>query len=343
MIQFHNTSPKLLYFAFLWTTNLSTTGHVFALSPVDEIITKKNIFRQYTAVGVRVRGIDVGVRKFVVSDAGFLATFGIDSDTGGKAALVNTDAGAAQRALMHTFKDTDAVTPCISDLSLFIGLDRSDVDLKLPAQNIWHLSEEYGWSHDDAFGAMLKDTSPEASTAKHTPFLFISNESAKDPDFSMRHPGKSTSEVFAVVKYDLFDKWANTTHESRDADYLAFKERLTKSYLDAFYLHFPQTRGHVCYTSFGTPLTMNKFLGRSRGEIYALDHDISRFNSWNLQRALHPETLVKHLYMTGEDAFVVSITACMISGFVAAARSSWGSWFDTLPLILQGLPQLFFG
>lgn len=242
-------------------------GYVFASSPVQAILTKKNIFGQHKAVGVRVRDIDISVKK-VVSDAGFLVTFGLDSSN--KPALVDSDAAATQRALLHNVKGNDVVHPCISDLSLFIGLDRSDQELNLPARNIWHLSKDYGWNHDKAFQAMLSDTSPGASTAEHTPFLFISNESAKDPDFALKHPDKSTSEVFAVVKYDLFERWADTTHESRDEEYLALKDKLTESYLQAFYLHFPQARGHVCFTSFGTPLTMNKFLGRSKGEVYAL-------------------------------------------------------------------------
>ena len=225
-------------------------GHVFALSPVQEILTKKNLWGGgYNAVGVRVRGVDVLVKKCVVSDAGFLTTFGVDSVD--RPTLVNPKAGAAQRLLMHNAKGMDVVTPCISDLSLFIGLDRSDVDLELPAQNIWHLQS---WDHDAAWTRMMNDTSPEDSVAEKTPFLFISNESAKDPEFQLKHPGKATSEVFAVCKFDLFEKWA--THESRDEEYLALKEKLTESYLNAFYLHFPQAKGHVVFTSFGTPLTM---------------------------------------------------------------------------------------
>ncbi|KAL7541020.1 hypothetical protein ACHAXR_010560, partial [Thalassiosira sp. AJA248-18] len=114
-------------------------GHVFSLSPVEKILTKKNILQQYTAVGVRVRGVDIRVLKFVVSGAGFLKTFGIGSDAGTKPSLVDADAGAYQRKLMRNVKGEYAVTPGFSDLSLFIGLDRSDEDLKLPAQNIWHL------------------------------------------------------------------------------------------------------------------------------------------------------------------------------------------------------------
>lgn len=310
-------------------------GHVFALSPVQEILTKKSVLGRYTAVGVRVRGIDVFAKK-VVSDAGFLATFGGSNDGEG---LVKSKAGAAQRALMHTTKGADAATPCISDLSLFIGLNRSDGDLKLPAQNIWHV---HSWDHDTNWKQMTNDTTPEDCTAERTPFLFISNESAKDPDFATSHPYRATSEVFAVCKFDLFEKWAGTTHNSRDQDYLAFKEKLTKNFLNAFYLHFPQAKGHVVFTSLGTPLTMNKFLGRKHGEVYALDHDIARFDGWRIQRALHPQTCVKNLLLTGEDAFMVSVTACMISGHITAARTTWDNWFGLLPILFRGLPEIFF-
>lgn len=74
--------------------------------------------------------------------------------------------------------------------------------------------------------------------------LYEGNESAKDPDFGLKHPSKSTSEVIGVVKFDLFKQWASTTHESRDEEYLALKEEITERYRNAFYLHFPQTRQH---------------------------------------------------------------------------------------------------
>ena len=310
---------------------------------MEKILTKKGIFGQHTAVGVRVRGVDIHAKKFVVSDAGFLKTFGIDSEAGTKSSLVGREAGAAQRALMHSVKGTDAVTPCVSDLSLFIGLDRTDEDLGLPAQNVWHLSKDFGWDHDAAYKAMLNDASPDASKAEHIPFLFISNESAKDPDFTLRHPGKSTSEAIGIVNFDLFNRWASTTHDTRDDEYLALKERLTESYLEAFYLHFPQARGHVCFTSLGTPLTMNKFLGRARGEVYGLDLASPRFDSWEVQRALHPQTYVKNLYLAGEDPFLLGVTACMISGYITSARAHWWSWIYVVPLAAQVLPVLFFG
>lgn len=229
-------------------------GHVFALSPVQEILTKKTLFGS-KAIGVRIHGVEV-LCKSVVSDAGVLKTFGVDSAGKEQTPLVDSNIGASQRALLHNkngYPTLDAVTPCLSDLSLFIGLNRTDEELRLPAQNIWHVHD---WDHESAWKNAMSSTSPLDCMADKAPFLFISNESAKDPDFPLRHPGKSTSEIISMVKYDLFKQWEGTSHKLRHADYLELKRKITESYLEAFYLHFPQTRGHVVFTTLGTPLTM---------------------------------------------------------------------------------------
>jgi all-trans-retinol 13,14-reductase len=140
-------------------------GYVFASSPVEKILTHRNMFEQPSAYGVRVKGVDVLTRQFVVSDAGIIKTFGMDSDQDSiDQALVNAEHGAVQRALLHKNKDEkhDAVSACISDLCLFIGLDRSDKDLGLIAQNIWHVHD---WNHDEAWQKMSNDTSAGKFTA----------------------------------------------------------------------------------------------------------------------------------------------------------------------------------
>ncbi len=155
---------------------------MFASSPVEQILTTKNLFGCHSAYGVRIHGVDVLVKRFVVSDAGVMKTFGIDEND--KHALVSGKAGAAQRSLLRKdenvsvvevddgiFEVTSAkkcsrVSPCASDLSLFIGLDRSDKDLGLLAQNIWHLHD---WDHDKAFQNMLSHT----SAGEFVPLMYI--------------------------------------------------------------------------------------------------------------------------------------------------------------------------
>ena len=62
---------------------------------------------------------------------------------------------------MHGAKGTSSIVdPCISTLFLFIGLDRTDEDIGLPAQNVWHMSTDCGWDHDQAYKTMIKLTKP---------------------------------------------------------------------------------------------------------------------------------------------------------------------------------------
>ncbi len=148
---------------------------MFASSPVEQVLTTKNVFGcHHSAYGVRIHGVDVLVKRFVVSDAGVMKTFGIDENAKHAHALVSGEAGAVQRSLLRkdkkvsvyevddgifevvSTKKRSKVSPCVSDLSLFIGLDRSDKDLGLLAQNIWHLHD---WDHDKAFQNMLTHTS----------------------------------------------------------------------------------------------------------------------------------------------------------------------------------------
>ena len=152
------------------------------------------------------------------------------------------------------------------------------------------------------------------------------------------------------MKYDLFAKWANTKHESRDEEYLALREQLIQRYLEAFYLHYPRAKGHVAFASLGTPITNNQYLGRQRGELYGLDHNISRFDSWSVQRALHPQTTLQHLFLSGSDSCLVSVTGCMISGYITAARITWKCWLGMVPfvvtdtvVVVMGMLQIFFG
>jgi len=322
-------------------------GHVFVLSPVEEILTKKCLFGGHQAIGVRVRGVDVMVRKCVVSDAGFRNTFGDHSSTdeAEEKPLVGIDAGKIQRSLIYDQKKgqvsgQDLVEPSPSDFSLFVGLDATDGDLGLSAMNVWHLK---GWNHDENLNKMFQ-ADGWADMMDEEPFIFLSSESAKDSDYAKRHPGKATVELFAPAKYEWFLKWSATQSKHRGKTYEEIKSRMVEYLLEVLYLHFPQTKGHVVFTSLGTPLTNNHYLGRKRGEVYNLDHTIARFSTLKAQRALHPQTTVKNLYLTGQDAFCVSVSGSTMSGFLTAGRiSTLAQIIYTIPTAITGVIAMVFG
>jgi all-trans-retinol 13,14-reductase len=209
-------------------------GEVFATSPVESILTKKARFSQgFRAMGVRVRGVDVLVRKSVISDAGYAKTFGL---TPNSSPLVNEEAGASQKKLNNfNMRQSPAF------FYLCVGLDGTDTELNLPAQNVWHLKD---WEHD-AYMHTMASMEVAEFLKMDPPLVFVSNGSAKDPDYAERHPGTATVTLVAWANPKWFDIFANSDHQHRDEEYENIKRVVTDKMLQILYRHFPKTQGRV--------------------------------------------------------------------------------------------------
>ena len=81
------------------------------------------------------------------------------------------------------------------------------------------------------------------------------------------------------------------------------------------------------YTDVATPLSNNHYLNSTRGEVYGLDHCIERYDGVDAMLALHPQTEVPGLYMTGQDVLCVGIVSALVSGFLTTARVSYKAIF----------------
>lgn len=214
-------------------------GKVFAATPVESIITKKDIWGHQTAVGVCVRGVTVLTRKGVISGAGFARTF--ETGSQGIPPLVRDDqASAAQLGLIHS---NDAFQspfrPSNAFFYLFVGLNGTDKELGLLAQNVWHLQS---WNHDESFQNMFDTGAIDESLKTEPPLVFLSNESAKDPDYNKRHPEKSTVTMIAWTNPEWFTQWSDTKHGDRGQDYTDIKDKMTKQLLEVLYLHFQRPK-----------------------------------------------------------------------------------------------------
>ena len=204
-------------------------------------------------VVVRVHGIDIIVNNAVISDAGVRNTFGtVCSKEQAKPPLVNARASTLQRSLMYGHGEELAV-PCPSYVSLYVGLDVSDTEINIPATNIWHLAS---YDHDANVNANM-----EAKSYADTPpsILFISPESAKDPLYAQRLPGKSTIEVIALARYEWFDQWKNGVTKKHGADYEKMKRDIGKDLLEALEFHLPQIKGHIAFSEVASPLTVDHY------------------------------------------------------------------------------------
>ena len=285
-------------------------GEVFTYAEVETILLDGNRAR-----GVRMADGTEIEAPLVISGAGVFNTF--------------------NRLLLHSAseqtgydRDLKKVQPSMAHLCLYIGLQKTAEELGLPKTNYWlYPSSDYQGEVDK----FIADSDAEI------PLVYISFPSAKDPSFNQRYPGRATIEIVAPGKYEWFAQWADKPWGKRGEDYEALKEKFSQRLLEHLYKHFPQLRGQIDYCELSTPLSTDYFCFYSRGEIYGLDHDPSRFT----QHWLRPQTRIKGLYLTGQDIMSCGVAGAMFGGLVTAQSIlGWRRGGALLQRIFRGNKQV---
>lgn len=197
------------------------------------------------------------------------------------------------------------VKPSMAHLGVYIGLKQTAEELGLPKTNFWIYP---GNDFDAAVDGFLDE--PDAPF----PVVYISFPSAKDPDYTNRHPGTATIEIVAPAPFEWFEKWKGTTWGKRGDDYEAFKAGLGERLMEHLYTKLPQLRGKVDYFEVSTPLSTDHFCAYKHGELYGLDHDAKRLK----QTWLGPRTRFKGLWLTGQDVLTCGVTGAMMAGVMTA-------------------------
>ena len=262
-------------------------GEVFTYAAVERIL-----IEQGKAVGVRMKdGTDVHA-PIVISNAGVFNTFNrlVPSEL--------VDKTSYARGLQK-------VKPSMANLSLYIGLQDTSENLKLPKTNLWIYPSERYEQDIDKFMA-----DPE----QDFPLVYISFPSAKDPTFNERYPNRSTIEIVAPCPWEWVQQWADKPWGKRGDDYEALKERFAQRLLEKLYEKLPHLRGKIDYYELATPLSTQFFCWYEKGEIYGLDHDPQRFE----QNWLRPKTEIEGLYLTGQDIMTCGVVGAMIGGLMTA-------------------------
>ena len=62
---------------------------------------------------------------------------------------------------------------------------------------------------------------------------------------------------------------------------------------------YPQLEDKVVCFKLGSPLTNNYYINSTKGEIYGLDHNMTRFQPDNVMK-LRPDIGIPGLYITGQ-------------------------------------------
>lgn len=261
-------------------------GIIAIKADVKHIIIKNN-----TAIGVMMQNGDALYAKTIVSNAGAHNTFN---------KLIEKEFQKEENT-----KALNCLKPSVSHVCLYVGLNASDKELKLPKYNMW-IYENY-----------TLDTSLEIHLNKKnsaSPFFYISFPSAKDSHWEQNHSGISTIQVLASYPFEWIESWENERWQKRGEDYDKIKEDIKMLLLEKLYSVLPQIKGHVEICELSTPLSTRHFSGYNKGEIYGLEHTPQRFRL----KQLRPKTNYKNLYITGQDIIAVGVCSALFSGVVTA-------------------------
>ncbi|KAM6040680.1 all-trans-retinol 13,14-reductase isoform 2-T2 [Chlamydotis macqueenii] len=274
-------------------------GNVLGRAPVQRIL----LDSQGKACGVSVKKGQDLVNVFapiIISDAGIFNTY---------ERLLPEEAWA----LPEIQSQLRMVTHGEGGFSVFVGLNGSSEELGLEPTNYFMYS---GTDLDEIMSRYLASSREEA--AKNIPFLFVTCPSAKDPTWETRHPGKSTLAVVTFAKYEWFEEWKDKEVNKRGDDYEELKKTFVDTIMQAVFKLYPRIEDRIEYVSGGTPLTNQHYIASPRGEIYGVDHTISRLQAKTIA-AIRAQTAVPNLYLTGQDLCVVGFTGALQGAFICAS------------------------
>ncbi|MFT3711522.1 MAG: NAD(P)/FAD-dependent oxidoreductase [Archangium sp.] len=197
-----------------------------------------------------------------------------------------------------------AATSSSAYACLYLGLKGTDAELGLTGTNLWLHADEFPDASIERF---------DADSNAPFPVVYLSFPSAKDPDFQRRHPGRATLEAICMLKWEWFERWADTRWQKRGADYDAFKARLQQRLLDAVLERLPQLRGKIAHAEISTPLSTAHFAGHARGEAYGLEATPARYRV-----PLRAQTHLEGLFFTGVDLATAGVAGAVIAGSLTA-------------------------
>ncbi len=245
------------------------------------------------AIGVKMAGGREFLAPIIISDAGAANTF---------LRLLPGEMGC-----LNSLRDGIRSIPAsLAHLSLYVGIKATDADLGLNGTNLWIYPS---FDHDANVARFANDIdSPFAG-------LFISFPSAKDPDFTNRHPGRSTVEVVTFVPFEAFASWRDTKWKRRGAAYDSLKQSLAARLQAALERHMPAVAGRIDYAELSTPVTTRHFMNYEKGEIYGIGSTPARFG----MRALSARTPIRNLYLTGQDVASLGVVGALFGGAISAS------------------------
>ncbi|CAG0917063.1 unnamed protein product, partial [Notodromas monacha] len=159
---------------------------------------------------------------------------------------------------------------------LFVGLNKTAEELDLPWQPVrcFTTTKECGEVFNDYLSLSL-----EEALEVDIPVFALFFNSAKDPTFNDRHPGKSTLEIFTIANNDWFNKWQPLPIKKRGDEYDELKKAFGQKMLDQALEICPQLKvqRHVITAGLTCPGSNHSGLDMTSGSLLTCLHILSTF------------------------------------------------------------------
>ncbi|XP_063719933.1 all-trans-retinol 13,14-reductase-like [Symsagittifera roscoffensis] len=295
---------------YLMKTIRESGGQFYTKANVSQILLRKDQKGKLEAYGVEIKSQKGPKVQFtaekVVSGAGVLNTF---------QKLIPRE--ITEKSCPDMNRVLNKTKPSASYLNLFIGFKETSAQLKLPACNNWVV---HGADFDAVYNEWMGYEDPyEAMEKMSLPFLFVGFPSAKDGNYDYNNNAGSTCVAITLVPYKWFEMWNHLPLGKRGEQYEALKTAFTQKIWEKILQLYPQLEDKREICVLGSSVTSNHYLNTDYGEIYGLEHTLSRFSS-DVMSKVKPKTEIKGLYLTGQDVTTCGISSAITAGVMTSTQ-----------------------
>lgn len=265
----------------------SKGNQVLVNAPVTNIIVKNN----------KTRGVQLGDKKnTILYCSNVVSTIG----------LYNTYKKILPKEYSNDIDYVfENVTSNVTYNMMYLGINKSREEFNFKDCNYWISPDSNSNDKIEEF---------EKNQDSDIPIIFIASNSAKDPEYNINNPNKSTLLVATWATIDQFSHLTNSSEKSKQRNYEynhskhIFSERLMK----CLFTYFPNIKQEdIVYKNVSTPETFEYYLGRKN--IYGLDSTTERYKT---MRNIRPETNIKGFYISGHDLISLGFGGALTSGLV---------------------------
>jgi all-trans-retinol 13,14-reductase len=192
----------------------------------------------------------------------------------------------------------------VSYVQLFAGLNDDPSTISgIDGSNYWI-------SSTTKFPQRIKELKSDQDDRLAIESVMLTFPSLKDPAATSH-----TLTICAWVNYGFFEKWAKSKSQDRPVDYEVIKTNLKEALLELVLMKFPQLRHLIDYTVVGTPLTVEHYMGHTKGSAYGLSSPPGRYNDYRLR----PKTAIDGLFLTGSDIASSGVPGAFAGGVFCAS------------------------